>query len=285
MVDHFTNGKTERFNKTLIGMLRIYADKHKQRWDQFLQPVLLAYRTSINASIKETPLWGATWLHGLRQAQGFARISLEKEKMRQEAAPENERGAALTQLIHVSQMKEYKGGQNTPTEAPEVDDDFDPSLEEEATSQKRPSADDPVAPTNTRPRRRTRRPQRFEDFEMNTWDTAGQERYRTLAPMYYRGSHAGIIVFDVTDRASFESVSLWLNALVKGTGNDSLIVAVVANKVDLPRVVSTDEAVKFVSSLPHKSKPLYFETSTKTGQGVSTVYETIARAIFELFHT
>ncbi|KAH3705944.1 hypothetical protein Pelo_19508 [Pelomyxa schiedti] len=156
-------------------MLRIYADKHKQRWDQFLQPVLLAYRTSINASTKETPfflLYGripslpgdrqyrerevgssfqsykAEWLHGLREAQAFARISLEKEKMRQESAMakqrtpyrfsvgqqvENERGFALTQLIHVSRMKEYKGGQNTPTEAPEVDDDFDPSLEEEAT--------------------------------------------------------------------------------------------------------------------------------------------------------
>ncbi|KAH3763763.1 hypothetical protein Pelo_4385 [Pelomyxa schiedti] len=50
---------------------------------------------------------------------------------------ENERGFALTQLIHVSWMQEYKGGQNTPTEAPEVDDDFDPSLEEEATKHSR----------------------------------------------------------------------------------------------------------------------------------------------------
>ena len=38
------------------------------------------------------------------------------------------------------------------------------------------------------------------------WDTAGQERYRTITSNYYRGSHGIIFVYDVTNRASFESI-------------------------------------------------------------------------------
>ncbi|XP_020866027.1 ras-related protein RABF2b [Arabidopsis lyrata subsp. lyrata] len=45
------------------------------------------------------------------------------------------------------------------------------------------------------------------------WDTAGQERYHSLAPMYYRGAAAAIIVFDVTNQASFERAKKWVQEL------------------------------------------------------------------------
>ncbi|KAH3722434.1 hypothetical protein Pelo_18859 [Pelomyxa schiedti] len=101
-----------------------------------------------------------------------------------------------------------------------------------------------------------------------------------IEPSYYRGAHAAVVAFDVTNDISFDGASCWLKAVQQESENDSLIVAIVANKVDLPgRVISTDHALKFVNSLPQK--PMYFETSAKTGQGVSAVYEAIASAILE----
>jgi len=45
------------------------------------------------------------------------------------------------------------------------------------------------------------------------WDTAGQERFRSLVPMYYRNSDAVAIIFDVSDRESFNQVRIWINGI------------------------------------------------------------------------
>ena len=45
---------------------------------------------------------------------------------------------------------------------------------------------------------------------LQIWDTAGQERFRSMAPMYYRGAHAAILVFDVTSKDSLERVGGWV---------------------------------------------------------------------------
>jgi small GTP-binding protein len=47
----------------------------------------------------------------------------------------------------------------------------------------------------------------FVKFEI--WDTAGQERYHALTPMYYRNANAAIVVFDITNKTSFEKARRW----------------------------------------------------------------------------
>ncbi|EFH69098.1 predicted protein [Arabidopsis lyrata subsp. lyrata] len=64
------------------------------------------------------------------------------------------------------------------------------------------------------------------------WDTAGQERYHSLAPMYYRGVAAAIIVFDVTNQASFERAKKWVQEL-QAQGNPNMVMALAGNKSDL----------------------------------------------------
>lgn len=46
---------------------------------------------------------------------------------------------------------------------------------------------------------------------LQIWDTAGQERFRSMAPMYYRGANAAVIVYDITNEESFLDVEKWLN--------------------------------------------------------------------------
>ena len=47
------------------------------------------------------------------------------------------------------------------------------------------------------------------------WDTAGQDRFKTIVSSYYRGAQGILIVYDVTDRASFEGVANWLGEIDK----------------------------------------------------------------------
>lgn len=64
------------------------------------------------------------------------------------------------------------------------------------------------------------------------WDTAGQERYHSLAPMYYRGAAAAIIVYDITSSDSFAKAKKWVQELQK-QGNPNMIMALAGNKADL----------------------------------------------------
>ena len=54
-----------------------------------------------------------------------------------------------------------------------------------------------------------------KNVKLQIWDTAGQERFRAMAPMYYRGAHAAILVFDVTDMKSFATMKGWVSELIE----------------------------------------------------------------------
>lgn len=67
---------------------------------------------------------------------------------------------------------------------------------------------------------------------LQLWDTAGQERFRSMAPMYYRGSHAAVIVYDITSMSSFMDIRTWIEELKKNMTTD-LVIHVVGAKLDL----------------------------------------------------
>ncbi|KAG6515463.1 hypothetical protein ZIOFF_025875 [Zingiber officinale] len=86
------------------------------------------------------------------------------------------------------------------------------------------------------------------------WDTAGQERYHSLAPMYYRGAAAAIIVYDMTSTESFEKAKNWVQELRK-QGNPNMVTALAGNKCDLEdkRKVQTEVTIlldKFPCGFP-----------------------------------
>merc|ERR1711898_49400 len=80
------------------------------------------------------------------------------------------------------------------------------------------------------------------------WDTAGQERYHSLAPMYYRGAAAAIVVFDITNRDTFQRAKQWVKELQR-QGNPNIVIALAGNKSDLnaKRKVEPEEAESYAN--------------------------------------
>ncbi|GAA5985418.1 hypothetical protein JCM5350_007759 [Sporobolomyces pararoseus] len=106
-------------------------------------------------------------------------------------------------------------------------------------------------------------------WKLSIWDTAGQERFRTLTSSYYRGAQGVILVYDITARDTFDSLSSWIQELdtFAGTGPASreVVRMIVGNKVDKEhaRVVSTEEGMNFAKS---RNPPwLFMECSAKKG--------------------
>ncbi len=99
---------------------------------------------------------------------------------------------------------------------------------------------------------------------LQIWDTAGQERFRSMAPLYYRGAVAAILVFSMTDESSFEKLKDWVREL-QANVDEPLVLAIACNKADLAeqRVVSYDAATEYAASIG----ALIYETSAKNNTG------------------
>ena len=66
------------------------------------------------------------------------------------------------------------------------------------------------------------------------WDTAGQERYHSLAPMYYLGAQAAIVMYSITDESSLERAKDWVKELKRKARRNIVIALVGITAADPP---------------------------------------------------
>ena len=113
-------------------------------------------------------------------------------------------------------------------------------------------------------------------IKLQIWDTAGQERFRTITSSYYRGAHGIIVVYDITDKNSFNNVKQWL-AEIERYACSSVNKLLVGNKNDLPtsRAVTTEEAQKYANDQGIE----LVETSAKAAYNVQESFMRMARQI------
>ncbi|KER24041.1 hypothetical protein T265_14505 [Opisthorchis viverrini] len=126
--------------------------------------------------------------------------------------------------------------------------------------------------------------------KLQIWDTAGimlssiilfaigQERFQCVTRSYYRGAAGALVVYDVNDRGSFNSVRKWISS-VRDLALPNICIILVGNKVDLAEESRQVTELEARECAEENGACAFFETSAKTGRNVSEAFISAARGI------
>ena len=106
---------------------------------------------------------------------------------------------------------------------------------------------------------------RGQNIKIQIWDSAGQEKYRGLIPSYVRNSSIVFVVYDVSNRSSFDNIPNWIS-FVKNI--EKTIMILCANKIDLEREVETKDG----EELAKNEGLIFFECSAKTNENIKNMF-------------
>ena len=116
-------------------------------------------------------------------------------------------------------------------------------------------------------------------YKIALWDTAGQERFRSLPEKYFQHADGILLMFDISNKQSFENVDLWVQNIKKNAKlSASKQVFLIGNKIDLEREVKKEEAIKKADDYGFQ----YFETSCKINMNLT---EIMARMIYSCYNS
>ena len=114
---------------------------------------------------------------------------------------------------------------------------------------------------------------------MDIWDTAGQEKHRALAKIFYKNSKAVLLVYDITNKKSFEEIkNYWYGQVKESSGKDTIL-ALVGNKYDLinEKDVSNEDEEEFAKSIG----AIFALTTATNYNSINVLFESIAKKILE----
>jgi len=116
-------------------------------------------------------------------------------------------------------------------------------------------------------------------LNLTIWDTAGQEKFRSLTSSYYRGTQGIVLVYDVTNKKSFEHLNLWLREIETYSTNEDVVKLLVGNKIDKQdeRQVSREQGVNYARS----KEMVFIECSAKTRLGIQQTFEELVQKILD----
>lgn len=115
-----------------------------------------------------------------------------------------------------------------------------------------------------------------KQIKFQIWDTAGQEKYHSLAPMYYRGAAAAIIVYDITRPNTFNTLKNWVDEL-RSKGPKDIAIAIAGNKADLESQREVDKGMAMTYA--EEIGAMYLETSAKDDLNVHDVFVELSKKL------
>lgn len=112
--------------------------------------------------------------------------------------------------------------------------------------------------------------------KLQIWDLVGQERFKSFVPCYYRGAHAILLVFDLTDLSSFINLNKTIKIIKNTPSNINSKIFLIGNKCDLVnRQVEQNDIDKFTK----ENDIIYFKSSAKENINIEIIFITIAKDI------
>ena len=127
---------------------------------------------------------------------------------------------------------------------------------------------------------------KFKDVELEDgkkvkiqiWDTAGQDRFRSITRNYYKGANGIVLIFDVTNKKSYENVKNWVKQ-IKEEVSSRVTIILVANKIDdvNHRIVTKEEGEK----IANECGLMFFECSAKTGENIEHAFNELVKKTVE----
>lgn len=117
-------------------------------------------------------------------------------------------------------------------------------------------------------------------IKLQIWDTAGQERYRSVTRSYYRGAMGALVLYDVTNRESYDHLPTWIEEARTLAAKD-VVIMLVGNKVDLAEAQDGARQVPFLESsqLAQDHHAMLLESSARTGASVEEIFMTVSKSI------
>ncbi|XP_030570387.1 ras-related protein Rab-26 isoform X2 [Drosophila novamexicana] len=113
--------------------------------------------------------------------------------------------------------------------------------------------------------------------KLQIWDTAGQERFRSVTHAYYRDAHALLLLYDVTNKTTFDNIRAWLGE-IREYAQEDVVIVLIGNKADCS---SSERQVKREDGerLGREHNVPFMETSAKTGLNVELAFTAVARQL------
>ena len=113
-------------------------------------------------------------------------------------------------------------------------------------------------------------------FKLRLWDTAGSEKFRSITKGYYSNTCCALIVYDITNQNSFDSVKQWIEDVKNYADKDTHLV-LVGNKIDLKdqRKISKEDG----QNLATQNGMDFYESSALTGENINDIFEGICKYV------
>jgi len=117
-------------------------------------------------------------------------------------------------------------------------------------------------------------------IRLQIWDTAGQERFRNIAKNYFQSSDGFVIVYDIANLESFQTLDYWIEE-IKSNSQELAKMILVGNKCDIieERQVKKDEGKEYAK----KKNMKFYEVSAKDGTNVNKVFDTLVKDILSSY--